>query len=393
MTRLDATRALLGLLDHQPVLSNLGGNSYDLLAAGDRPENFYTWGAMASVSSVGLGLALSQPSLRVIVLDGDGSLLMNLGSLATIAAQRPPNLVHIVFDNRMYETTGGQATHTARGASLTAIARGAGLARVEDIAKTITEQVDGENREENSDTRDHGHEGRLLHVLLSADVEHVPPRGGREAHAQTQEAERRFDKDDRPHGDRPDDDDRGERVGQDVPEDNPPGRGPKRPGRFHVWHLLQAQDGPPDDPRSSRGDEYGDGDDHIPETLIERRGEHHQEDEWRQRHHRVHHPLDEHVDESASVPTDEAEQHTEGDTDGCRAEAGAERIATAIQHPGPDVASQFIGAEVMLRTRIGEPRTEVRPVRVMGRKHGRKRAEKADDEQQDRRSGGERLPA
>jgi len=133
MTRLDATKALLRLLDRQPVLSNLGGNSYDLLAAGDRPENFYTWGAMGSVSSVGLGLALSRPSLRVVVLDGDGSLLMNLGSLATIASQRPANLVHIVFDNRMYETTGGQATHTARGASLTAIGRGAGLTQVEDV--------------------------------------------------------------------------------------------------------------------------------------------------------------------------------------------------------------------------------------------------------------------
>jgi sulfopyruvate decarboxylase subunit beta len=88
---------------------------------------------MGSVSSVGLGLALSRPSLRVVVLDGDGSLLMNLGSLATIASQRPANLVHIVFDNRMYETTGGQATHTARGASLTAIGRGAGLTQVEDV--------------------------------------------------------------------------------------------------------------------------------------------------------------------------------------------------------------------------------------------------------------------
>ncbi len=134
MTRLEATKALLQILDRQPVLANLGGNSYDLIAAGDRPENFYTWGAMGSVSSVGLGLALSRPSLRVIVLDGDGSLLMNLGSLATIAAQRPQNLVHIVFDNRMYETTGGQATHTARGANLAAIGRGAGLTHVEEVA-------------------------------------------------------------------------------------------------------------------------------------------------------------------------------------------------------------------------------------------------------------------
>ncbi len=134
MTRLEAIRGLLRLLDRQPVLANLGGNTYDLVAAGDRPENFYMWGAMGSVSSMGLGLALARPTLRVIVLDGDGSLLMNLGTLATIASQHPPNLVHIVFDNQMYETTGGQATHTARGTDLAAIGRGAGLTAVENVA-------------------------------------------------------------------------------------------------------------------------------------------------------------------------------------------------------------------------------------------------------------------
>ncbi|MGQ0549181.1 MAG: thiamine pyrophosphate-dependent enzyme [Armatimonadota bacterium] len=134
MIRLDAIRGLAGLLGTQPVLANLGGNTYDLFAAGDRPQNFYMWGAMGSVSSIGLGLALARPDLRVIVLDGDGSLLMNLGSLATISALRPPNLIHIVFDNNMYETTGGQATHTARGVSLAAIARGAGLAQVREVS-------------------------------------------------------------------------------------------------------------------------------------------------------------------------------------------------------------------------------------------------------------------
>ncbi len=133
MIRIDAIRALLQVLSSQPVLANLGTNTYDLFAAGDRPENFYMWGAMGSVSSVGLGLALARPDLRVIVLDGDGSLLMNLGSLATISTLRPANLVHIVFDNRMYETTGGQATHTAKGVNLAAIARGAGLSQVREV--------------------------------------------------------------------------------------------------------------------------------------------------------------------------------------------------------------------------------------------------------------------
>lgn len=134
MKRIEAVQGLLQLLDRNPVLSNLGTNTYDLFAAGDRPENFYMWGAMGSVSSIGLGLALARPDLRVFVLDGDGSLLMNLGSLATISTQRPANLVHIVFDNRMYETTGGQATHTAMGINLAAIARATGLPQVREAS-------------------------------------------------------------------------------------------------------------------------------------------------------------------------------------------------------------------------------------------------------------------
>ncbi len=130
MNRLEAIRRVLPLLKGIPVISNLGRNTYDLYAAGDRPENFYTWGSMGAASSIGLGLALARPALRVVVLDGDGSLLMNLGSLATIAARRPANLVEVVFDNGSYETTGGQPTHTTRGVDLAAIARGAGIPRI-----------------------------------------------------------------------------------------------------------------------------------------------------------------------------------------------------------------------------------------------------------------------
>ena len=133
MNRLEAIRRLVRLLDTEPVIANLGKNTYDLFAAGDRPQNFYTWGAMGSVSSTGLGLALARPDLRVVVLDGDGSLLMNLGSLATIALTRPVNLVHIVFDTGTYETTGGQASHTAGLTDLAAIGRGAGLSHVEAV--------------------------------------------------------------------------------------------------------------------------------------------------------------------------------------------------------------------------------------------------------------------
>jgi thiamine pyrophosphate-dependent acetolactate synthase large subunit-like protein len=82
---------------------------------------------MGQISSLGLGLAVARPDLKVIVLDGDGSLLMNLGSLATIATKAPPNLVHIVWDGEVYETTGRQPTHTRAGADLAGIARAAGI--------------------------------------------------------------------------------------------------------------------------------------------------------------------------------------------------------------------------------------------------------------------------
>ena len=128
MNRLDATRRLTAALDGEPVVASLGHPAYDLFAAKDRPANFYTWGSMGLASSIGLGLAMARPELRVFVLDGDGSLLMNLGSLATIGWVRPQNLVVIVWDNEEYATTGGQATATAHGADLEAAARAMGAA-------------------------------------------------------------------------------------------------------------------------------------------------------------------------------------------------------------------------------------------------------------------------
>jgi len=131
MTRLDATRRLVGALaplGDVPIVASLGHPAYDLYAAGDRPANFYTWGSMGLASSVGLGLAMARPDLRVFVLDGDGSLLMNLGSLATIGWVRPANLVVVVWDNEEYGTTGGQQTATAHGSDLEAAARALGTA-------------------------------------------------------------------------------------------------------------------------------------------------------------------------------------------------------------------------------------------------------------------------
>jgi thiamine pyrophosphate-dependent acetolactate synthase large subunit-like protein len=127
LTRIEATRLIVDRAGDAAIIASLGHPAYDLFAAGDRPQNFYTWGSMGMASSIGLGLALARPDVRVFVLDGDGSLLMNLGSLATIGMLRPPNLVLVVMDNEEYATTGGQPTPTAQGADLEAAARAMGI--------------------------------------------------------------------------------------------------------------------------------------------------------------------------------------------------------------------------------------------------------------------------
>jgi len=133
MNRLDATRHALAAIGDDPIVTSLGHPTYDLFAAGDRPLNFYTWGSMGMASSIGLGLAIARPERRVFVLDGDASLLMNLGSLATIGWVRPDNLVLIVWDNERHGTTGGQDTATAHTADLAAAARALGVERTASV--------------------------------------------------------------------------------------------------------------------------------------------------------------------------------------------------------------------------------------------------------------------
>jgi|SRR6185312_14466820 len=110
------------------VVPGLGSTTWDLMAAGDDPRNFYLWGAMGGAAMIGLGLALAQPARRVAVITGDGEMLMGLGSLATIGIQRPRNLAVIVFDNAVYGETGGQPSHTQGGVDLAAVARASGIA-------------------------------------------------------------------------------------------------------------------------------------------------------------------------------------------------------------------------------------------------------------------------
>ena len=109
------------------IVAGLGAPCWDITAAGDSPLNFYTWGGMGSAAMIGLGLALAQPRRRVLVITGDGEMLMGLGSLATIAVQQPRNLAVIVTDNEHYGETGMQLTHTRLGVDLAGMAKAAGF--------------------------------------------------------------------------------------------------------------------------------------------------------------------------------------------------------------------------------------------------------------------------
>jgi len=115
------------------VIPGLGSSNYDLYAAGDRPENFYMWGAMGGAASIGLGLAIAQPNRDVVVLTGDGELLMGLGSLATIGAQQPKNLTIVVLDNGHFGETGMQRSHTSLGTDLVSVAKGCSIGQAEHL--------------------------------------------------------------------------------------------------------------------------------------------------------------------------------------------------------------------------------------------------------------------
>lgn len=124
-----AVRRLLADRGDLLVVAGLGSAAWDVTAAGDHPLTFPMWGAMGGAAMMGLGLALAQPKRRVLVITGDGEMLMGLGSLATVGAQHPRNLSIVVLDNERYGETGMQKTHTAHGVDLGGMARAAGFAR------------------------------------------------------------------------------------------------------------------------------------------------------------------------------------------------------------------------------------------------------------------------
>ena len=133
MFRLDATKVILERVGDGPIVSNLGPTSNELWHAGHRARNFYTHGAMGLCSSIALGIALSTQE-KVVSLDGDGSLLMNMGTIATIGREKPPNLIVVVWDNEEWGQTGHQPSHTAMGTNLERVAQACGIPRTATVS-------------------------------------------------------------------------------------------------------------------------------------------------------------------------------------------------------------------------------------------------------------------
>jgi thiamine pyrophosphate-dependent acetolactate synthase large subunit-like protein len=171
------------------VVAGLGASTYDLAAAGDHARNLYLWGAMGGAVMMGLGLALAQPKLPVVVVTGDGEMLMGIGSLATVGLQKPTNLSILVLDNEAYGETGGQVSHTSAAADLVGVARACGildskaistLAEIESFAAGMQDissgprfanvKIDGANLERVLSNRD----GVFIMTRLRGALGHTP---------------------------------------------------------------------------------------------------------------------------------------------------------------------------------------------------------------------------
>ena len=139
MLRADALRAIYPAIEDRIVVTIMGAVAAELYMLGHKEHFFYLEHAMGLASSMGLGLALALPEQKVVVLDGDGSLLMNLGTLSTMARYRPGNLLHIVFDNESLLSVGGFPTATSTGTDLAGIARASGVPAVAQV--TTPEQL------------------------------------------------------------------------------------------------------------------------------------------------------------------------------------------------------------------------------------------------------------
>ncbi|MFM1939454.1 MAG: thiamine pyrophosphate-dependent enzyme [Burkholderiaceae bacterium] len=147
------------------VIGGLGAPAWDITAAGDHPNNFPMWGAMGGAAVLGLGLALAQPKRRVLVVTGDGEMLMGIGSLATIGISKAPNLSIVVLDNEAYGETGQQDTATRHGVSLSGIARACAIKDCRDVNTMAEVQA----------LRDRIHQGGgSLFAQIKIDPEKIP---------------------------------------------------------------------------------------------------------------------------------------------------------------------------------------------------------------------------
>jgi thiamine pyrophosphate-dependent acetolactate synthase large subunit-like protein len=138
--RLDRRAAIRILLENRGdllLVTGLGSTTWDAASVADDESNFYLWGAMGAAAMVGLGLAIARPDRRVLVVTGDGEMLMGLGSLATIGVQCPPNLAIAVFDNGHYGETGMQTSHTAETVDLIGVAQACGFSETFDITDEL----------------------------------------------------------------------------------------------------------------------------------------------------------------------------------------------------------------------------------------------------------------
>ncbi len=168
MRRLEALGAIYSRLERSVVVTIMGAVAAELQSLGHRPNFFYLQHAMGLASSLGLGIALTRPELRVIVLDGDGSILMNLGGLTTLARYRPRNLLHIVFDNESLLSVGGFPTATSTGSDIAAIAAAAGVphtatvATVEALSTAVDRALDAND---------------LTTIVAKVDAHYEPPSG------------------------------------------------------------------------------------------------------------------------------------------------------------------------------------------------------------------------
>jgi thiamine pyrophosphate-dependent acetolactate synthase large subunit-like protein len=165
MKRFDLTKRLVAKLKkEEAVVAGIGNTHFDLWASGQRPQNFYMLGSMGLACPIALGVALAQPQRRVFALEGDGSMLMQLGSLGTIAALAPRNLAIVIMDNQSYQITGGQKTLTAHHTDIVAVARGAGIAQSDWAA----DEADFEKRVDRALAEDGP-------WLIAARIDNTPP--------------------------------------------------------------------------------------------------------------------------------------------------------------------------------------------------------------------------